>query len=158
VGEPVVENAAGEEPAGDLCDSADTDRTFGVPGAEPAGSHAATEFVAWYDGHPDCAAASFELTQQTAAAMTECNPARNPDGLREWAALQCVAGGAQRQRARTGMRIVRNRRDPDGWGGVRAVATDKTTELPVGHVSRSVGYKGRGCSPMRPQGTSPASL
>src|SRR3954468_18637276 len=29
------------------------DRRLGIPGEELAGSHAATEFVAWYNGHPD---------------------------------------------------------------------------------------------------------
>jgi ferredoxin--NADP+ reductase len=30
-----------------------TDKRLGVPGEELNGSHAATEFVAWYNGHPD---------------------------------------------------------------------------------------------------------
>jgi ferredoxin/flavodoxin---NADP+ reductase len=30
-----------------------TDKRLGIPGEELAGSHAATEFVAWYNGHPD---------------------------------------------------------------------------------------------------------
>src|SRR5205807_10542480 len=29
------------------------DRPLGIPGEELAGSHAATEFVGWYNGHPD---------------------------------------------------------------------------------------------------------
>jgi len=29
------------------------DRTLGIPGEELPGSHAATEFVGWYNGHPD---------------------------------------------------------------------------------------------------------
>ena len=29
------------------------DRRLGIPGEELHGSHAATEFVAWYNGHPD---------------------------------------------------------------------------------------------------------
>src|ERR1700754_2771235 len=29
------------------------DRRLGIPGEELRGSHAATEFVAWYNGHPD---------------------------------------------------------------------------------------------------------
>ena len=32
---------------------AQTDRHMGIPGEDLAGSHAATEFVAWYNGHPD---------------------------------------------------------------------------------------------------------
>jgi ferredoxin--NADP+ reductase len=30
-----------------------TDKRLGIPGEDLAGSHAATEFVAWYNGHPD---------------------------------------------------------------------------------------------------------
>ena len=31
------------------------DRRLGIPGEDLPGSHAATEFVAWYNGHPDYA-------------------------------------------------------------------------------------------------------
>jgi ferredoxin--NADP+ reductase len=229
-----------------LCYGADSDRTLGVPGEELAGSHAATEFVAWYNGHPDYAAASFDLTQRAAAivgignvamdvsrilakpvpalattdlaahalaalasssvdtihlvarrgpvqaacttpelrelgelegvdvvvdprdleldeasaaqlaALDDRNPAKNLEVLREWASRPLT--GATRQIvlhfnaspvALTGadhverMTIVRNRLESDGRGGVRAVATDEATELPVGLVFRSVGYKGR---------------
>ena len=31
---------------------AQTDRRLGIPGEDLAGSHPATEFVAWYNGHP----------------------------------------------------------------------------------------------------------
>jgi ferredoxin/flavodoxin---NADP+ reductase len=230
-----------------LCYGADSDRTLGVPGEELAGSHAATEFVAWYNGHPDYAAASFDLTQQAAAivgignvamdvsrilakpvpllattdladhalqalaasmvhtihviarrgpvqaacttpelrelgeldgvdvvvdprdlelddasvaqlaATEDRNPAKNLDVLREWAARPLT--GAPRRIVLhfnaspvalsgtdrvTGMTIARNRLETDGRGGVRAVATEEVTEIPVGLVFRSVGYKGRG--------------
>ena len=32
---------------------AQTDRRMGIPGEDLKGSHPATEFVAWYNGHPD---------------------------------------------------------------------------------------------------------
>jgi ferredoxin--NADP+ reductase len=38
-----------------------TDRRMGVPGEELAGSHAATEFVSWYNGHPDFSDLEFDL-------------------------------------------------------------------------------------------------
>jgi ferredoxin/flavodoxin---NADP+ reductase len=41
------------------------------------------------------------------------------------------------------MTIVRNRLESEGKGGVKAVPTDETKELPVGLVFRSVGYKGK---------------
>ncbi len=40
---------------------AGADRKLGIPGEELAGSHAATEFVAWYNGHPDYADRDFDL-------------------------------------------------------------------------------------------------
>lgn len=48
---------------------ADTDRTLGIPGESLRGSHAATEFVAWYNGNPDYAAAQFDLTQGEVAVV-----------------------------------------------------------------------------------------
>ncbi len=52
-----------------LCYGAETDRHLGIPGEELAGSHAATEFVAWYNGHPDYAGRVFDLTQREAAVI-----------------------------------------------------------------------------------------
>ncbi len=52
-----------------LCYGAETDRTLGIPGETLPGSHAATEFVAWYNGHPDYAARTFDLTQREVAVI-----------------------------------------------------------------------------------------
>lgn len=41
---------------------AQTDRPLGVPGEELRGSHAATEFVGWYNGHPDYRDRQFDLS------------------------------------------------------------------------------------------------
>jgi ferredoxin--NADP+ reductase len=38
-----------------------TDNRLGIPGEDRPGSHPATEFVAWYNGHPDFADHAFEL-------------------------------------------------------------------------------------------------
>jgi ferredoxin--NADP+ reductase len=38
-----------------------SDRPLGVPGEELPGSHAATEFVGWYNGHPDHTDLEFDL-------------------------------------------------------------------------------------------------
>jgi ferredoxin/flavodoxin---NADP+ reductase len=40
---------------------ASADRRLGIPGEDLPGSHAATEFVAWYNGHPDFADRNFNL-------------------------------------------------------------------------------------------------
>jgi ferredoxin--NADP+ reductase len=43
---------------------AQTDRRMGVPGEDLPGSHPATEFVAWYNGHPDYRDLQFDLSQE----------------------------------------------------------------------------------------------
>ncbi len=48
---------------------AQTDRSMGIPGEELLGSHAATEFVAWYNGHPDFRDCHFDLSQERAAIV-----------------------------------------------------------------------------------------
>jgi len=52
-----------------LCYGAETDRNLGIPGEQLAGSHAATEFVAWYNGHPDYASRAFDLSQREVAVI-----------------------------------------------------------------------------------------
>ena len=39
-----------------------SDRSLGIPGEELPGSHSATEFVAWYNGHPDFRGYKFNLS------------------------------------------------------------------------------------------------
>lgn len=48
---------------------AQTDKNLGIAGEELAGSHAATEFVGWYNGHPDYTGFQFDLTQETAVVV-----------------------------------------------------------------------------------------
>jgi ferredoxin/flavodoxin---NADP+ reductase len=48
---------------------AQTDRHMGIPGEDLSGSHAATEFVAWYNGHPDYRACRFDLSVERAAVV-----------------------------------------------------------------------------------------
>ena len=43
---------------------AQTDRRMGIPGEELPGSWAATEFVAWYNGHPDYCDHEFDLSHE----------------------------------------------------------------------------------------------
>jgi ferredoxin--NADP+ reductase len=54
---------------------APTDRHLGIPGEELAGSHAATEFVAWYNAHPDFAGHTFELSAKRAVVIGNGNVA-----------------------------------------------------------------------------------
>ena len=48
---------------------AQTDRRMGIPGEDLPGSHPATEFVAWYNGHPDYRDCQFDLTQERVAVV-----------------------------------------------------------------------------------------
>lgn len=48
---------------------AQTDKALGIAGEELSGSHAATEFVAWYNGHPDYKHLSFDLSQERVAVI-----------------------------------------------------------------------------------------
>jgi ferredoxin--NADP+ reductase len=48
---------------------AQTDRPLGIPGQDLTGSHTATEFVAWYNGHPDYREFEFDLTQERVAVV-----------------------------------------------------------------------------------------
>ena len=48
---------------------AQTDRPLGIPGDDLIGSHPATEFVAWYNGHPDYRHLTFDLSTERAVVI-----------------------------------------------------------------------------------------
>src|SRR5574341_1780566 len=48
---------------------AQTDRRMGIPGEDLARSHPATEFVAWYNGHPDFRDRTFDLSVERVAVV-----------------------------------------------------------------------------------------
>ncbi|MEK7823966.1 MAG: FAD-dependent oxidoreductase [Candidatus Eisenbacteria bacterium] len=48
---------------------AQTDKRLGIPGEDLAGSHSATEFVAWYNGHPDFRDRHFDLSVERVAVI-----------------------------------------------------------------------------------------
>lgn len=70
---------------------AQTDRYLNIPGADLPNSHPATEFVAWYNGHPDFRDLEFDLTQERVAVIGVGNVAidvarilaRTPEELAE---------------------------------------------------------------------------
>jgi ferredoxin--NADP+ reductase len=240
-----LEEMAGHYHAVILSSGAPTDRALGIPGEELPGSRTATEFVGWYNGHPDFRDLEFDLSQEDVvvvgvgnvamdvarilcrtpaelaatdiaphalealsasrvrtvhvlgrrgpaqAAFTnpeikelgeldaadivvdpaelELDPAsrdllaqgddraaqKNLDTLTEFAARPA---GSKRQKivmrfcvspvALEGLvrvervRVVKNRLEPDGRGGVKPVATGEEEIIPAGLVFRSVGYRG----------------
>jgi ferredoxin--NADP+ reductase len=54
---------------------AETDKRMGIPGEDLAGSVAATEFVAWYNGHPDYRDRQFDLSCKRAVVVGNGNVA-----------------------------------------------------------------------------------
>ena len=48
---------------------AQTERSLNIPGIGLEGSHPATEFVAWYNGHPDFRDLEFDLSKESAAVI-----------------------------------------------------------------------------------------
>jgi ferredoxin/flavodoxin---NADP+ reductase len=68
---------------------AQTDKTLGIPGEDLPGSRPATEFVAWYNGHPDYSDVEFDLSVRRAVVIGNGNVAadvtrilaRDPDEL-----------------------------------------------------------------------------
>jgi ferredoxin--NADP+ reductase len=47
----------------------ETDRALGIPGEELEGVHSGTEFVGWYNGHPDFKDRQFDLAKATRVAV-----------------------------------------------------------------------------------------
>ncbi len=54
---------------------AQTDKSLGIPGEDLPGSWAATEFVAWYNGHPDYRELEFDLSARRAVVIGNGNVA-----------------------------------------------------------------------------------
>ncbi len=67
----------------------ETDRRLGIPGEDMEGSYTATEFVGWYNSHPDYCHRSFQLSSERVAVVGVGNVAmdvtrilvKNPDQL-----------------------------------------------------------------------------
>ena len=54
---------------------AQTDKSLGIPGEDLPGSRPATEFVAWYNGHPDFRDLQFDLSHRRAVVIGNGNVA-----------------------------------------------------------------------------------
>lgn len=58
-----------------FANGAQSDRSLGIPGEDLPGSYPATEFVAWYNGHPDFADRTFDFSHDTAVVIGQGNVA-----------------------------------------------------------------------------------
>ena len=58
-----------------LACGASADRRLGIPGEDLTGSHAATEFVGWYNGHPDFRDCTFDFSHEVAVVIGHGNVA-----------------------------------------------------------------------------------
>ena len=58
-----------------FANGAESDRRLNIPGEDLPGSHTATEFVAWYNGHPDYCNHQFDLSQEAAVVIGQGNVA-----------------------------------------------------------------------------------
>ena len=54
---------------------AESDNRLGIPGEDLPGSYTATEFVGWYNGHPDYRDHTFDLSQEVAVIIGQGNVA-----------------------------------------------------------------------------------
>jgi ferredoxin--NADP+ reductase len=58
-----------------FCCGAESDRRLGIPGEDLPGSYTATEFVGWYNGHPDYRDRRFDLSREVAVIIGQGNVA-----------------------------------------------------------------------------------
>jgi ferredoxin/flavodoxin---NADP+ reductase len=97
---------------------AETDRRMGIPGEDLAGSWAATEFVAWYNGHPDYRDLEFDLSGERAVVVGNGNVAADVARMlaltRDELAVTDVADHALEVMAESNIReiVVLGRRGP----------------------------------------------
>jgi len=54
---------------------AETDKKLGIAGEDLPGSHASTQFVGWYNGHPDYQKLKFDLSKEIAVVIGQGNVA-----------------------------------------------------------------------------------
>jgi len=74
-----------------FANGAQSDRRMGIPGEDLGNSFAATQFVAWYNGHPDFRDLQFDLSQESVAVVGVGNVAidvarilcRTPEELKQ---------------------------------------------------------------------------
>ena len=95
-----------------------TDRTMGIPGEELPGSYSATDFVGWYNGHPDFRDLDFDLSGERVVVVGAGNVALDVARMlvltREELAVTDIADHALEVLTESGVRevVVLARRGP----------------------------------------------
>lgn len=87
----------------------ESDRHMGVPGEDLGGSHSATEFVGWYNGHPDHRDRIFDLSCEAVAVVGVGNVAmdvtrllvRDPEELAKTDIADYALAALRRSRVKT---------------------------------------------------------
>ena len=87
----------------------ESDRHMGIPGEDLAGSHSATEFVGWYNGHPDHRDRSFDLSTTAVAVVGVGNVAmdvarllaRDPEELAQTDIASYALAALRKSRVKT---------------------------------------------------------
>src|SRR5207237_967926 len=136
---------------------AQTDKSLGIPGEELPGSWAATEFVAWYNGHPDYRGLEFDLSPRRAVVIGNGNVAADVTRMLVRSLAELERTDARRRivlrflrcpvEIRGGGRVEavdvgRNEIVQAGDGSLRPRPVDGDVEtIECGLVLRSVGYR-----------------
>ncbi len=71
----MIEQLRGAYDAVVLATGASAERRLDIPGIGLPGCHTATEFVGWYNGHPDHAERTFDLSGRHAVVVGQGNVA-----------------------------------------------------------------------------------
>jgi ferredoxin/flavodoxin---NADP+ reductase len=114
------------------------DRALNIAGEDLPGSHAASEFVGWYNAHPEHAARQFDLSGQRTVIVGNGNVALDIARILLTSPVEII--GTDRVQS---VRTVRNELLSDDTGILRSHATDRIETLPTSLIVRSLGYHAR---------------
>ena len=96
-----------------------TDRRMGIPREHLPGSHSATEFVGWYNAHPDFRSLGFDLASENAAVVGNGNVAMDLARILASPREVLAADRHRRARARTSSRATASARSTSSAAAAR---------------------------------------
>ena len=152
---------------------AQADRRLGIPGEDLPGSWAATEFVAWYNGHPDFQDREFDLSGERAVVIGNGNVAVDvarmlalteeelaPTDTTDEAIAAIVGSGIERDRrcsVAAGRRRRRSRR-PSCRSSASSPARTSSSIRPIWSSTRRARRRSRTTARRAPQRRDPARV